>query len=204
MSIKRLLTIASQIVVCVLITQFAFSQNKVITGKVVDDKGNAVQGATVAVKGSRTGAATDASGAFKISVAPTATTLVISSVGYAKQEIDISGKTDVAVSLVTTNASLNEIVVTGYGTARKKDLTGAVASVKEKDFNKGTFTAPDQLIQGKVAGVQVLANGGQPGGANTVKIRGNSAITGSGNPLYVIDGVPQDGSRSARPGVNGA
>ncbi len=92
------------------------------------------------------------------------------------------------------------MVVTGYGTARKRDLTGSVGSLKEKDFNKGVFTSADQLIQGKVSGVQMINNSGQPGGAATVKIRGASAITGSGQPLYVVDGVPLDG-RSVRPGI---
>ncbi|MBL7730373.1 MAG: SusC/RagA family TonB-linked outer membrane protein, partial [Chitinophagaceae bacterium] len=90
--------------------------------------------------------------------------------------------------------------VTGYGSSKKKDLTGSVGSIKEKDFNKGVFTSPDQLMQGKISGVQVINNSGQPGGAATIKIRGASAVTGSGQPLYVIDGVPLDG-RSVRPGV---
>jgi iron complex outermembrane receptor protein len=98
-------------------------------------------------------------------------------------------------------ASLDSLVVIGYGTSKKKDLTGAVSSVKEKDFNKGTFTSPDLLIQGKVPGVQIITNNGQPGGATTVKIRGSSALTGTGQPLYVIDGIPLDG-RSLQPGNN--
>ena len=86
-------------------------------------------------------------------LAPDVTTLVFSSIGYATQEVDITGKSSVEVSFVISNAQLGEVVVTGYGTARKKDLTGSIASVKEKDFNKGVNTSPDQLIQGKVAGV---------------------------------------------------
>lgn len=129
------------------------------------------------------------------------TTLVITSVGYESQEVAVSGKSSVEVSFVATfGSNLNEVVVTGYGTAKKKDLTGSVGSVKEKDFNKGVFTSPDQLFQGKVSGVQVLNNSGQPGGAATIKIRGNSTVTGSGQPLFVVDGVPLDG-RSARPGA---
>jgi iron complex outermembrane receptor protein len=200
MTINRLLARIACFAICVLLTQFAFSQNKTITGKVSDDKGNPVLGATVAAKGSKTGAATDANGAFKISVPPGTTALIITSVGFARQEIDISGKSDVAVSLVTTNAALNEVVVVGYGTARKKDLTGSVTTVTSKEFNTGVINSPDQLMQNKVSGLEVVSNSGQPGSATTVKIRGNSTIYGVGNPLYVVDGVLLDG-RNARPPV---
>src|SRR5882762_7319295 len=161
---------------CVLFTLSAFSQTKTITGKVTDDKGAPVQGATVTVKGSRSGASTGSDGTYRLTVPDGAKTLVISSIGYASQEVSIGDQASVDVSLVASSASLNEVVVVGYGTVRKKDLTGSVASVQAKDFNKGTFTAPDQLIQGKVAGVQVLNNSGQPGGGTTVKVRGNSAL----------------------------
>jgi len=96
--------------------------------------------------------------------------------------------------------ALNEVTVVGYGTARKQDLTGAVTQIGEKDFNKGTFTSPDQLLQGRVSGVQVSNNSGQPGGPATIRIRGNSAVTGTGQPLYVVDGVTLDG-HTARPGL---
>ena len=93
------------------------------------------------------------------------------------------------------------MVVVGYGSAKKKDLTGAIAHISEKDFNKGNFISADQLIQGKVSGVQITTNNGEPGGMITVKIRGNSALTGTGQPLYVVDGVPLDG-RSLQAGNN--
>ena len=185
---------------CVLLTQIAFSQNRIVTGKITDDKGSPVQGATVTVKGSKSGTATDANGSFRLSVDQNASTLVVTSVGFGRQEVDIAGKTEVTVGLVATNASLNEVVVVGYGTARKKDLTGAVASVTAKDFNKGVVTNPDQLLEGKVAGLQIINSSGQPGAATIVKIRGNNSIRSGNTPLYVIDGVPLDG-RSARPGI---
>lgn len=196
----RLLRVLLLCPLFLLMMPSSWAQNKTITGKVSDDKGSPVQGASVLVKGTKTGTSTDAAGAFRISVPPSATTLTISYVGTTPQDVDISTSTDVSVALVAESSTLNDVVVVGYGTARRRDLTGSVASVKEKDFNKGTFTAPDQLIQGKVAGVQVLASSGQPGAANTVKIRGNSAVTGSGQPLYVVDGIPLDG-RSSRPGL---
>lgn len=201
MTINRLLVKLATVAICVLLTQFAFSQNKVITGKVTDDKGLPLQGATVTAQGSKTGAATDVNGAFRISVAPSVTTLVITSVGFARQEVSIADKTDVSISLIATNASLNEVVVIGYGTARKKDLTGSVTTVSAKEFNAGVITSPDQLLQNKVSGLEIVNNSGQPGVATTVKIRGNSSIRGTGNPLYVVDGVPLDG-RDARPSLN--
>lgn len=184
-----------------LITGIANAQTKTVTGKVTDEKGDPIPGATIQVKGTSTGTATSPDGTFKVNAPSNATTLVVSYVGYANLDVDISGKTTVNITLKTSSTQLTDVVVVGYGTVRKKDLTGAVASIQAKDFNKGTFTAPDQLIQGKVAGVQILSNSGQPGAATTVRIRGNAALTGTGQPLYVVDGVPLDG-RSARPGLN--
>ena len=187
-----------------LVALFLFIQNahaqSAVTGTVTDKNGKGIPGVTVNVKGTATATQTDEGGKFSIA-APGTATLVFTSVGYTTTEIPIEGRTDIQTSLGTLEASLNEVIVIGYGTARRRDLTGAVATVTEKNFNKGTYAAPDQLIQGKVPGVQVLNNSGQPGGATTVKIRGNSAITGSGQPLYVVDGVPLDG-RSSRPGLN--
>jgi TonB-dependent starch-binding outer membrane protein SusC len=202
MPIKRLLMRAALPLLLLFVAQTLLAQNREITGRVTDSKDGApVAGASVQPKGSNQGVSTGADGNFSISVAPNVTALVVSSVGYAEQEVNISGRNSVEISLVATGADLSEVVVVGYGTVRKRDLTGAVVSVRDKDFNQGTFTAPDQLIQGKVAGVQVLNNSGAPGGGTTVKVRGNSAITGSGQPLYVVDGIPLDG-RSARPGLD--
>src|SRR5262249_39479826 len=149
------------VAICVLLTQFAFSQ-KTITGKVTDDKGNAIQGASIAVRGSKTGAATDAQGAFTIHVSASAKTLVISSVGFTQQEIDITDKTEVSVALVSSSQSLGDVVVVGYGTTRRKDVTGAVASISSKDFNTGAVTDPLQQIQGKVSGLIITQPGGDP------------------------------------------
>lgn len=186
---------------CVL-SLFSQAQNKTISGKVTDSKdGSVLAGASVVVKGSKVGAQTGADGTFKLSVPSTATALVVSSVGYGTKNVDIQNKTSVEVSLAATSDALGEVVVIGYGTSRKKDLTGSVASVKAKDFNQGPITSPDQLIQGKVAGLQVINNSGQPGGATTIRIRGNSSVRSGNSPLFVIDGIPLDG-RNARPGLN--
>ncbi len=184
-----------------LMAGIAGAQTRSVTGKVTDEKGDPVPGATIQIKGTNAGTAAGADGTFKVNAPANATTLVISYVGFTSQDVDIVGKSSVNIVLQAGSTQLTDVVVVGYGTVRKKDLTGAVASVQAKDFNKGTFTAPDQLIQGKVAGVQILSNSGQPGAATTVRIRGNAALTGTGQPLYVVDGVPLDG-RSARPGLN--
>ncbi len=203
MSCKNLLKSVATIIL-LSVSQLVMAQDKVISGRVTDSKdGTPVVGASVQPKGARTGTATSNDGTFSLTVGSNVTTLVISSVGFATQEVSLEGKTSVEVSLVATGANLNEVVVTGYGTARRKDLTGATATVREKDFNKGTYTSPDQLIQGKAAGVLVINNTGQPGGSTTVRIRGSSSIRSGNQPLFVVDGVPLSGG-SARPGGNGA
>lgn len=184
-----------------LIAGIASAQTKPVTGKITDENGAAVPGATVQVKGTNTGTATGADGTFKLNVPATATTLVVSFVGYVQQEVSIAGKSEFSISLAPTSTTLTDVVVVGYGTTRKKDLTGSVVSIKSADFNRGIVTAPDQLIQGKVAGLMVIANSGAPGGATTVRIRGNSSVRTGNQPLYVIDGMPLDG-RTAKPNVS--
>jgi TonB-linked SusC/RagA family outer membrane protein len=177
--------------------------NRSISGKVTDETGNGLPGVTVLVPGTSTGTSSGADGGFQFDVPATATKLSFSFVGYSAQQVDITGKSSVSVSLKSDAQALSDVVVVGYGTVRKSDLTGAVSTLSPKDFNKGTYTSPDQLIQGRTSGVQITQNSGQPGGAATIRIRGNSAVTGTGQPLYVVDGVPLDG-RSARPGLNTA
>jgi len=201
MSAKTLLS-AILCFVLAFSVQFAAAQDKTITGKVTDSKdGSPVAGASVQAKGSRAGTTTRGDGTFSLSVGSNVSVLVFSSVGYETQEVSVAGKTSVDVSFApSAAANLNEVVVTGYGTARKKDLTGAVQSVKAKDFNKGVVTSPDQLIQGKVAGLQVTNNSGQPGGGATIRIRGASSVRSGNGPLFVVDGVPLEGG-SGRPGI---
>ena len=198
---KRLLRGIGILMLFLVLFQVASAQNKTITGTVTDRNGGPVAGVSVTAKGSTRGTTTDASGRFSISVPNNVNTLVLSSVGYSSQEVNISGQTSVTVSLQDLSTSLNEIVVVGYGTARRRDLTGSVASIQAKDFVKGPATNPDQLLIGKVAGLQIINSSGQPGAATIVKIRGNNSIRSGNTPLYVIDGIPLDG-RSARPGFN--
>ncbi|RYF45016.1 MAG: SusC/RagA family TonB-linked outer membrane protein, partial [Chitinophagaceae bacterium] len=175
-----------------------FAQNKTVTGTVTDQDGAGVPGASVVVKGSNLGTNTDANGAFTLSVPASARTLVISFVGLATQEVPVAdGAISVSLKAATSN-DLNEVVVVGYGSSRKRDLTGSVASVTSKEFNTGQINSPEQLLQGKVPGLQITNSSGQPGGLTIVRIRGNNSIRSGNNPLYVVDGIPLDG-RTARP-----
>ena len=183
------------------ITFISRAQTKTISGKILDEKGNPIVGASVVVKGGTTGTTTDATGHYQLNVPSGTTTVVVSYVGYAPQDLDVTSSSDVTASLQPSNSNLTDIVVVGYGTARRKDLTGSVASVTSKNFNKGYITSPDELLQNKVPGLDITTNSGQPGVATTVKIRGNNSIRSGDGPLYVIDGVELDG-RTARPSLD--
>ncbi|MCX2430573.1 SusC/RagA family TonB-linked outer membrane protein [Pedobacter sp. GR22-10] len=177
----------------------AFAQT-VVKGIIYDNDKLPLVGATIQVAGTNVKAQTDAEGKYQIAVPSATSKLIVSFVGFESQTVSVNNQTLVNVTLASLN-NLDAVVVVGYASVKKSDLTGAAATVSAKDFNKGPLNAPDQLIQGKVAGVQMINNSGQPGGASTVRIRGNSAITGSGQPLYVVDGVALDG-RSARPSAS--
>jgi iron complex outermembrane receptor protein len=176
------------------VVQLASAQGKPVTGKVTNAKdGSPVANATIVVKGTGKGTNTDANGNFSINVPDNNATLVISSVGYGRREVS-AGAIGTAIGLTETQGNLNEVVITGYGTARKKDLTGAVAAVSAKDFVKGPITTPEGLIAGKVAGVQVTSNSGQPGVGSRIRIRGGTSLNASNDPLIVLDGVPLENS----------
>lgn len=186
------------VVLLSLLFQGAWAQNT-ITGTVTDVKdGQPIPGVNVTIKGTNTAVQTDNSGKFKINAPSTSVILVFSSVGYSTREVSGS-QGNFAVTLVQANQQLNEVVVIGYGTARKKDLTGAVTVVTSKDFQKGAITTPEQLIAGKVAGVSITSNSGAPGSGSTIRIRGGSSLNASNDPLIVIDGVLLEGG-----GISGA
>ncbi len=181
--------------VLLFLAQISLAQNKTISGKVTDSKdGSPMQGVTVSVKGTRTAVQTNAEGAYTLSIPADATTIVFSSVGFGIQEVSIDGKTLMNVSLVNSNTSMGEVVVVAYGTRRKTDLTGAVTAVTSKDFQKGNINSPEQLLQGKVAGLQITTGGGSAGGGSRIRIRGGASLTASNDPLIVIDGVPIEGN----------
>src|SRR5215203_5166844 len=134
------------LVLCPILLLFAFAAQaqKTITGNITDDKGSPVAGASVVVKGGKTGTTTDASGNFSLNIPAGVTAVTISYVGFTSQDADVSSASTINISLQPDNSSLTDVVVIGYGTARRRDLTGAVASVSEKQFNKGVYTSPDQ------------------------------------------------------------
>ena len=183
------------------LTAFALAQTATVTGTVRDAKGEPLPGVTVTIQGTNTASFTNSQGVYTIPNVPTDAVLVFTGVGVTEKTQSVNGKSTVNIDVETSVGNLNEVVVVGYGTARRKDLTGSVSTVSSKDFNKGTYTSPDQLIQGKAAGVLVINNTGQPGGATTVRIRGASSIRSGNQPLFVIDGVPLSGG-SSRPGGN--
>ena len=200
MSLKNLMK-ATVMIMMLLITQTSFAQNRTITGKVTDSKdGSGVAGVSVTAKGTSAGTTTSTDGSFSISVPSGATILVISSVGFAAQEISIEGKNSVDVSIVGTSTVLNEVVVTGYGSVRRKDLTSAITTITSKDFTKGPITTPDGLINGRVAGVQVTTPSGAPGAGARILIRGGASLSASNAPLIVLDNVPLDNRRYFRGG----
>ncbi|WP_159445079.1 TonB-dependent receptor [Filimonas lacunae] len=161
-----------------------------IKGRVLNEKGEPMPGVSVQVRGKNSGTTTDNDGAFQLTVPDEKAVLDFTYVGYASQSIGVGKTREFSVLLVQENKKLENIVVVGYGTQRQKDLTGAVSAVSSKDFNQGQMLSPQQSIQGKLAGVNISQNSGKPGGSSTVRVRGGTSLTGSNDPLYVIDGVP--------------
>ncbi|MBB6003346.1 TonB-dependent receptor [Arcicella rosea] len=176
------------------------AQDRTVTGKVTESgDASGLPGVSVAVKGTNRGTQTDVNGTYKISV-PSNATLVFTFVGFTKQEIAVGSRSVVNVALISEMKALDEVVVIGYGTVKKKDVTGSVSAIGAKDFNKGVVTSPEQLMQGRVAGVQITQASGEPGGGINVRIRGTSSVRGGNNPLFVIDGVPLSGDNTSGDG----
>lgn len=171
----------------------AFSQNSSLSGKVVDNKGEVLLGATIIIKGSPISTATNQNGEYKISQVPLGkTTVTVNMIGYNSMDLPIqivSGANVLNFTLSSSTSDLEEVVVIGYGVAKKKQITGSISSVGPKEFNTGVVSSPDQLLAGKVAGLTVNRSGGDPTAASTIQLRGPSSLTASSAPLYVIDGV---------------
>ncbi|HTI60817.1 SusC/RagA family TonB-linked outer membrane protein [Mucilaginibacter sp.] len=171
----------------------------VVTGKVTDSKdGSGIPGASVVAKGTTVGTVTDVNGSFRLSVASSVTTLTVSYVGYTTKDVTLTGA-PLNVALEPTSTSLNEVLVIGYGTVRKKDATGAVVKVNAGDFVQGVTTNPLQQLQGQAPGVVITTSSGDPNDAPTVRIRGTTSLSGGNDPLYVIDGVAGADIRSVSP-----
>jgi TonB-linked SusC/RagA family outer membrane protein len=186
MKLKRLLLLMA----IGLLTGFtAMAQTKVVTGKITDSTGNGLSGISVLVPGTKAGTQTGNDGTFKINVPAGATNLELRSVNYATQTVSIGSGT-VFATLRSVSGSLNDVVVIGYGSTNRKNITSALAVVSAKDFQKGSITTPEQLIAGKVAGVSITSNGGAPGSGSTIRIRGGASLNASNDPLIVVDGIP--------------
>ena len=179
---KRLCQIAMSAIVLLLISISAFAQ-QTIRGTLRSSTGEALSGATVSVKGTNRSVVTDQNGEFNIQAA-TGSTLVISYVGYEGQEVAVSSADPLSISLTALTTSMNEVVVVGYGTQRRKEVTGSVVSINTKDLPQVANTSINNLLQGRAAGLNLNQRSAQPGGGLSVNIRGG------GTPLYVIDGVP--------------
>ncbi len=178
----------------------AYAQKQLTKGKVLDETGQALPGATVRVKGTNISSPTDGTGQFQIATGDvTSPVLVISYIGYITQEVPVTGD-NVSVVLKTDARSLNDVVVVGYGTQKKSDVTGATSSVKAVDIAKRPLVRVEQALQGTTSGVTVQSNSGQPGKGISVRIRGASSITGGNDPLYVIDGYIGGNLESISPG----
>ena len=176
-------------VLLILITTMAWSQSRTVTGKVTSsDDGSGLPGVNVVEKGTNNGTVTDVDGNFSINVSNNAT-LVFSFVGYTSQEMAVGSQSTINVTLASDVTSLSEVVVIGYGTQEKKEITSSVASVKASEFNKGNVNDPSQLLAGKVAGLQVVREGSNPNQGFNIRLRGLSTIGANSSPLIVIDGV---------------
>ncbi|QNE42328.1 TonB-dependent receptor (plasmid) [Hymenobacter sp. NBH84] len=169
-------------------TTAAFAQQRVVQGVVTDTQGEPLPGTTILVKGTTTGVTAGADGSFQLGLPTGATTLVVSSVGSKTQEIPIGTQTNFRITLSADAQTLNDVVVVGYGTARKSDLTGSVASVTGAQLTQVATSDPVQALQGRVAGVDITSNSGQPGSGTRIRVRGVGTINNS-DPLYVVDGV---------------
>lgn len=182
---RSLLLVALFVIGCLQL----MAQTRTIKGEVTDaQNGEALIGATVMVEGEKGGTVTDFDGNFSLQVSSSAKKIKVSYIGYIDKVLSISD--NMKVKLESDSKALADVVVIGYGTARKSDLTGSVATVKSKDFNKGLVSSPEQLINGKVSGVQIMSNSGSASAGSTIRVRGGSSLNASNDPLIVLDGVP--------------
>lgn len=199
MHFKNLLKVSCCFILLCLFALPALAQNVVVTGKVTDSKdGSPIPGVSIVAKGSTAGTVTDVNGTFKLSVPSSVTTLSLSFVGYNKKDVTLTGA-PLNITLDASSTALNEVLVVGYGTVRKKDATGAVVKVSSGDFVQGVTTNPLQQLQGKAAGVVINTSSGDPNDNPTVRIRGTVSLSGGNDPLYVIDGVVGADIRSISP-----
>lgn len=168
----------------------AQTQNRTIKGCITDaNNKEPLMGATITLDGGKTGAVTDLDGNYTLIVPAGTKQITVSYIGYIAKTVQLNGDV-INITLDSNDKQLGEVVVVGYGTARKSDLTGSVATVSAKDFNKGSISSPEQLINGKVSGVQIMSNSGSASAGSTIRVRGGASLNASNDPLIVLDGVP--------------
>jgi TonB-dependent starch-binding outer membrane protein SusC len=168
----------------------AQAQNRTIKGCITDaNNKEPLMGATITLDGGKTGAVTDLDGNYTLIVPAGTKQITVSYIGYIAKTVQLNGDV-INITLDSNDRQLGEVVVVGYGTARKSDLTGSVATVSAKDFNKGAISSPEQLINGKVSGVQIMSNSGSATSGSTIRVRGGASLNASNDPLIVVDGVP--------------
>ena len=199
---RLLFLIAVMLVVTHVWGQTNVQGQKTVSGKVTDDSGEGIPGVTIQIQGTLIGTISDIEGNYSVEV-PEGATLVFSFLGYLQQEILVSNRTVIDVNLETDITQLEEVVLIGYGELKAEDATGSVQLIDSDDFNKGINNSPGQLLQGKLAGVNVTSGTGEPGSAIDINIRGVNSISSSSNPLYVINGVPVDGGSGAGISIDG-
>ena len=177
-----------------------YQQQIRVSGTITDGTtGTGMPGVNIVVKGTTTGAISDATGKYSLSVTDGNATLVFSFIGYVIQEVPLNGRTTLDVSLVNEMVGLNEVVVVGYGTVKRADLTGSVQSVNSEKLQNVSVTRVEQALVGKMAGVQIKPTSGQPGVSQQIRIRGIGSISASAEPLYVVDGFPTSDIQTINP-----
>ncbi|PXX21461.1 TonB-dependent receptor [Arenibacter sp. ARW7G5Y1] len=177
-------------------------QEPEITGTVTDSNGTPLPGANIIEKGTSNGVTADFDGNFSIKIADNNAILIISYIGFTTKEVQVNNQTNISVSLKEKEASLDEVVVIGYGTVKKSDLTGSVVSLDADQLNQVNVVSADQMLQGRVAGVQITQTSHAPGGGVSVRIRGTGSITAGQEPLYVVDGFPINNVSTANGRLN--
>src|SRR6185312_5685694 len=186
---------------CLLLVTFfytaAMSQNKTVTGTVTADSGEPLPGATVNLKGTKTNTTTNSAGHYSILVPATGkSVLVYSYVGSEDKEVNVGSRTNIDISLILGASKLNDVVVVGYGTVRRKDLTGSVSSISSKDLKDIPINSAEEALAGRLAGVQVTGSEGSPDAQVQIRVRGGGSITQDNSPLYVVDGIVVDNALS--------
>lgn len=192
MNNKKFLRSTCLLVALLLMSHFAFSQNVSVSGTVTDDKGGPLPGVTVTAIGAATSSVTNSDGKYKISLSSSVKSLRFTYVGFTTKEVVLDGKIVMDVTLSENSQSLNTVVVVGYGSVRKKDITGAVANITAKDFSPGVVNNPLQQIQGKVPGLTITQAGGDPNANLIIRLRGQTSLSGGQTPLVVVDGIALD------------